>query len=35
MQGDREKCIHAGCSDFISKPLDKQVLLKIAAYYLS
>ncbi len=29
MHGDREKAIEAGCNDYISKPIDKELLLEI------
>jgi CheY-like chemotaxis protein len=29
MQGDRQKCLDAGATDYVSKPIDMDVLLKI------
>ncbi|MGA2915254.1 MAG: response regulator [Sedimentisphaerales bacterium] len=34
MKGDDEKCLAAGCSDYISKPIDKKKLVDILAKYL-
>ena len=34
MPGDREKCIEAGAEDYISKPVDVDLLLKILNEYL-
>lgn len=30
---DRERCIEAGCEDYISKPIDIKILLDKIAYY--
>jgi len=35
MQGDREKCIQAGMSDFIAKPVQKRELAEILARWLA
>jgi CheY-like chemotaxis protein len=34
MLGDREKCIEAGASDYISKPVDSQQLLAMLRMWL-
>jgi two-component system sensor histidine kinase/response regulator len=35
MQGDREKCIQAGMSDFIAKPVQKRELAEMLARWLT
>jgi len=34
MKGDREKCIDAGASDYISKPVDVDQLLSLLRVWL-
>jgi hypothetical protein len=34
MKGDREKCIEAGASDYISKPVDTEQLLALLRVWL-
>ncbi len=35
MKGDKEKCFAAGCSDYLSKPIDRKKLVEIFSKYLS
>ncbi len=35
MKGDREKCIEAGASDYITKPVDSEQLLSLLRVWLS
>lgn len=35
MSGDRAKCIDAGCTDYLTKPIEKRLLLQIVAKYLT
>lgn len=35
MVEDREECLNAGCDDYISKPLNSKMLLKLMDTYLS
>ena len=35
MKGDREKCIDAGASDYVSKPADVDRLLSLLRMYLN
>ncbi|HEY4122485.1 MAG TPA: response regulator, partial [Byssovorax sp.] len=34
MPGDREKCIEAGCSDFVPKPVDTTRLLRVMCQWV-
>ena len=35
MKGDREKCLEAGCSDYIAKPVNSDQLLSLLRVWLS
>lgn len=35
MASDRQKCIDAGCSDYLTKPIDRQRLIALCHEWLS
>ncbi|MGC3970621.1 MAG: response regulator [Pirellulales bacterium] len=34
MEGDRDRCLEAGCNDYFTKPVDRRKLLELAAAVL-
>jgi signal transduction histidine kinase/CheY-like chemotaxis protein len=34
MKADKQRCLDAGCDDFVSKPVDREQLLEVTARYL-
>ncbi|MBC8378179.1 MAG: response regulator [Planctomycetes bacterium] len=34
MSGDREKCLETGCNDYLSKPIDRDLLMEILEKWL-
>lgn len=34
MQGERKRCLQAGCNDFLSKPIESQRLIEVLARYI-
>ncbi|MFG0263453.1 MAG: response regulator, partial [Novipirellula sp. JB048] len=34
MQGDMPRCIESGCNDYLSKPINKTVMLQMVRHYV-
>jgi CheY-like chemotaxis protein len=35
MTGERERCLEAGCDEYMTKPVDRKVLLQVLTRFLT